>query len=79
MNLLHGESSQTAAQRRGTQTGTSSPAEMRRQSLRTRQTKVARIFRGKCGRGENFKERDLYLSVERIPGVFGWVIICSCI
>lgn len=52
---------------------------MRRQSLRTRQTKVARIFRGKCGRGENFKERDLYLSVERIPGVFGWVIICSCI
>lgn len=47
-------------------------------SLKFRQNKVARIFRGKCRRGENFIERDLYISVEGILWVFGWVITYSC-
>ena len=76
--LFTGEGFQTAAQGRGTQTGTSSPAEKRIQSMKFRQRKVARIFSGKCRRGENLIERDLYISVEGILWVFGWVITYSC-
>ena len=34
--------------------------------MKFRQRKVARIFSGKCRRGENLIERDLYISVERL-------------